>query len=73
MLMVWIVGKSTDGIRRSYRGDLVEQDSILSGKKNSPSKPGTDAAKNISTSDTTINEISGDSYLADLIKKQLQR
>jgi len=71
--MVWIVRKRIDGGRRSYRGDLVEQGSILSRKEKSPSKSNSDAPENTSTGDTTINEISGDSYLAELIKKQLQR
>jgi len=71
--MVLSVRKRNDGGRRSYRGDLVEQGSFLSRKKNSPSKSSNDAAEISSTSDTTINEISGDSYLAELIKKQLRR
>lgn len=70
MLTVWIVRKRNDTGRHSYRGDLLEQAIDRSKKKKPPSKSDSREAENLLTGDTVLNQITGDSYLADLLRKE---
>ena len=73
ILTVWIVRKRNDTGRHSYRGDLIEQAIVGSKKKKLPSKSDSREKENLPTSDTVLNQITGDSYLADLLRKQRKK
>jgi len=68
---VWIVRKRIDTGRHSYRSDLVGQGFAGPGKKKRP-KVDSDATENEPGGDSVIDQISGDPYLADLIRKHRQ-
>ncbi len=63
------MGKRIEKGRHSYRGDLV-RDEFASTKKEKPSpKTDHDTVQDELVGDSTIDQISGDPYLADLIRK----
>ncbi len=70
--MARIVGKRIDTSRHSYRGDLVGQGIAGSSKKKPSPETDSDAAENAPDDDSMIDQISGDPYLANLIRKHLQ-
>ncbi len=63
--------KRIDTGRHSYRGDLVGQGFAGPGKKKPP-KTDADATENEPGGESGIDQISGDPYLADLIRKHRQ-
>ncbi|MCH8957906.1 MAG: hypothetical protein IIA05_05100 [Proteobacteria bacterium] len=63
--------KRIDTGRHSYRGDLVGQ-GFASPSKKKPPKADSDAVESERSGESVIDQISGDPYLADLIRKHRQ-